>query len=199
MTKQDTGGGHRDRRSECVALVAVDLKSSGLITESGAKRHATDSRRVSRVSDKRQHGMRTCGIGEEIGRTCHRFRDHQRRVSPRERADVPILESIPHKEIARQTGDAEYVGRVRGGERGVDRRCRATLHVLEAEHKSRGHPQMRRHGRYAGGGRNAGGGENGQTDVDDVEKARSAHRLAIVEARLLSVNHLKGLRREYYA
>jgi len=58
---------------------------------------------------------------------------------------------------------------------------------------------MRRHGRYAGGGRNAGGGENGQTGVDDVEKARSAHRLAIVEARLLSVNHLKGLRREYYA
>src|SRR5947208_11839281 len=68
VTKQDTRGGHRDRRSEGVALVAVDLKSSGLITESGAERPPTDYRRVGRVSDERVRGMHRSGSGEGEGR-----------------------------------------------------------------------------------------------------------------------------------
>ena len=100
--------------------------------------------------------------------------------------------------IAGQSRDAETRRRIIRRQRGIDRHRGATHDVVETKHERVRDSQVRRQRRRARGRRNAGRGQDDQTDIGDAEQARRAHRVPIVEGGKPAVNHLNGLRREYY-
>src|SRR5205814_8698682 len=185
-------------RPERTFEVTVDLKGPVLVAERGAERHAVDPCLVGRSDDEGQRVMRTDPVREEECRARHRPPGEPRRVFPRERAYVSVLEGVLREETPRESTDPEDRRSVGRGERAVERRRRAAPHVVEVKDETGRHTQVRRHRRHARGSRNAGGSGDDESGVEGAEQTRSAHRLPIVEAVARPVNHLKGLRREYY-